>query len=64
MRVLQPLEDLLQLVESDVGIYGNCADEPDSEPVGWCEQGPMLMTFGHVRRARTLLNELHKKEGG
>lgn len=55
---LQPLEELIQFIESDVGLTGSCRDEPDSESVGWSEDGPMPMTFGHVRRARASLDQL------
>lgn len=56
------LDALMTLIEKDVGLRpgGNCQDDPDDEAVGSTAGGPMEMTFGHVRRARKELNELHQ----
>jgi hypothetical protein len=55
---LTALEELLSIVEDETGVNGNCADEPDGESVGWAEDGPLPMTFGHVRRARAALEAM------
>lgn len=56
LKDLTALEELLSIVEDETGVNDNCADEPDGEPVGWREDGPLPMTFGHVRRARAELD--------
>jgi hypothetical protein len=57
------IDALLSIVEREVGLWPgqNCHDEPDDEPVATCGDGkPSEMTFGHVRRARQELNDLHQ----
>lgn len=57
------IDELITMVEKEVGLRpgGHCADDPDSESVGWDGKGnPLPMTFGHVRRAREELNNLHQ----
>lgn len=58
MTDLTAIEELIALVEDDVGLNGNCNDEPDDDCVGWNAKGPMPMTFGHVRRARAELEAI------
>ncbi|AUQ71059.1 hypothetical protein [Phaeobacter inhibens] len=55
---LTALEELLTIIEDETGVNGICADEPDDGSVGWLEDGPMPMTFGHVRRARAALDAM------
>lgn len=53
------LEDLLSIVEKEIGINGACSNEPDNSSVGWDGYGnPLPMTFGHVRRARAELEKI------
>lgn len=57
---LKAIEELIELVEADVGINGACKGEPDGDSVGWSgsPMEPLPMTFGHVRRAREALEQL------
>jgi hypothetical protein len=57
---MKAIEELIALIENDVGLNGNCKDEPDDDCVGWNAKGPMPMTFGHVRRARAELEALEE----
>jgi len=56
------IEELIEMVEADTGVSGNCADEPDEDCVGWDgDNNPLIMTFGHVRQARAELEALKAK---
>jgi hypothetical protein len=56
------IDALISLVEKDVGLEpgGLCHDEADDAAVGASMDRPMDMTFGHVRRARQELTDLHQ----
>lgn len=56
--LLTPIDDLLKIVEEEVGVYDTCADEPDDSSVGYGDGGDLPMTFGHVRRARKAIAAL------
>lgn len=59
---LTAIEKLIELVENDVGLEpgGNCHNEPNDEPVGSTGDGPLPMTFGHIRAARNALENLKR----
>lgn len=48
------LEDLLDVTDSDDETTIN---EPDEDSIGWNGDGPLPMTFGHIRRAKKALAE-------
>ena len=59
MNLLTSIERLIEIVEDEVGVNGNCANEPDDEPVAtWGDGSPSTMRFGHVRLARSDLEAL------
>lgn len=56
---MKALNELVEIVESETGVNGNCSDHPDDESVGWAGDGsPLPMTFGHVRRARAEISRM------
>lgn len=62
-KMIEPINELLRLVEGETGINGLCHDEPDSEPVATFGDGsPSPMTFGHVRRARAALRAIAEQD--
>jgi hypothetical protein len=62
--VKSAMQELLDIIESEVGLTGTCADEPDDQSIGWDGDGkPLPMTFGHIRRARAEADAVAAKEG-
>lgn len=59
---ISALEELVKLVE-DEATGETTAQEPDDESIGWDSNGPLPMTFGHIRRARAELDALAKARG-
>lgn len=49
------LGDLLSVTDGD---GPTTADDPDEDSVGWDNDGPLPMTFGHIRRAQRALADL------
>ncbi len=60
---MKAISELLDIIEDETGVLGNCADDPDDDTVGWDGDGkPLPMTFGHIRRARAELNAIDTRE--
>ena len=55
--VIEPLEALVSIVEEEC-CGPSTEDDSDDESVGWSADGPLPMTFGHIRRARAALRAL------
>jgi hypothetical protein len=53
---ISDLRDLFSIVAEETGALK--MDDADEDSVGWTTEGPLPMTFGHVRRAHTALAAL------
>ncbi|MDR5008255.1 hypothetical protein RGK87_04435 [Agrobacterium fabacearum] len=53
---ISDLRSLLSIVAEDTGALK--MSDADEDSVGWTEEGPLPMTFGHVRRAHSALAAL------
>jgi hypothetical protein len=56
VKPLSAISDLIDLVAKETGAFD--MEDADSDSVGWNEDGPLPMTFGHIRRAKAELDAL------
>lgn len=54
---LDALRELVDIVYDET-MGSTATDDPDDESVGWNGEGPLPMTFGHIRRARNAIAAL------